>query len=501
MSAEERDQDLVRLDAAALLRLYDTGEVSTTDVVRAHLDRIHATDERIGAFVRTLDAPALAHAADVDRRRTAGEHVGVLAGVPLGLKDILCTKGVETTCASRMLEGFRPPYDATVVERLRDADAVVLGKTNMDEFAMGSSTENSAFHPTRNPWDLARVPGGSSGGSTAAVASHQAPLAIGTDTGGSVRQPAALCGVVGMKPTYGLVSRYGLIAFASSLDQVGPIARTVPDAALLFSAVAGHDGNDATSIPEDAPDVLPGLDGGVDGLRVGVITEFMTGEGLEPDVRARVSEGVERLAALGAEIVEVSLPHASYGVSAYYLIAPSEASSNLSRYDGVRYGLRVDGPTTEEMMAATRGEGFGPEVKRRIMIGTYALSAGYYDAYYLQAQKVRTLILADLAAAYERCDVLVSPTAPTTAFALGEKVDDPLAMYLNDIYTVPSNLAGTPALSLPAGLDSAGLPVGLQLMAPALHESTLFRVAAALERDLAFDVAPPGLDDAMEVTS
>ena len=486
--------ELTRADTATLLVLMESGEASAVEVTRAHLDRIRETDAHLGAFLRTFDEPATAHAADIDRRRGSGEPVGALAGIPLALKDILCTRGVETTCASRILENYRPPYDATVVEHLRAADAVVLGKTNMDEFAMGSSTENSAFGATRNPWHLDRVPGGSSGGSTAAVAGFQAPLGIGTDTGGSIRQPAALCGIVGMKPTYGLVSRYGLIAFASSLDQVGPIGRTVADAARLYQAIAGHDPRDATSIPESPPEVLGGLDGGLDGLRVGVVTEFMDGAGLDPASRPACRAAVDRLAALGAEVVDVSLPHAAYGVSAYYLIAPSEASSNLARYDGVRYGLRVDGETTEEMMAATRAAGFGPEVRRRIMIGTYALSAGYYDAYYLQAQKVRTLILRDLAAAYERCDVLVSPTTPTTAFALGDKVDDPLAMYLNDIYTVPSNLAGTPALSLPIGLDEGGLPIGLQLMAPALGEATLFRAAAALEADVGFDPSPVALD-------
>src|SRR5680860_1488274 len=420
--------DLVTRSATELLDILNAGEASAVEVTRAHLDRIHETDDRVHAFLRTLDDTALAHADDVDRRRAAGEAVGALAGVPLALKDILCTRGQETTCASRILEHYRPPYDATVVEKLRAADAIVVGKTNMDEFAMGSSTENSAFGTSANPWDLQRVPGGSSGGTSAAVAAFDAPLGIGTDTGGSIRQPAALCGLVGMKPTYGLVSRYGLIAFASSLDQVGPLSRTVTDAAHLFTAIT----------------------------------------------------------------VEVSLPHAGYGVAAYYLIAPSEASSNLSRYDGVRYGLRVDGETVEEMMARTRGEGFGTEVKRRIMIGTYALSAGYYDAYYAQAQRVRTLITRDFEAAYADCDLLVAPTAPTTAFRIGEKADDPLAMYLNDIFTIPSNLAGAPALSLPVGLDDAGLPVGLQLMAPLLGEAMLFRAARALEADLGFDPTPHG---------
>jgi aspartyl-tRNA(Asn)/glutamyl-tRNA(Gln) amidotransferase subunit A len=487
--------ELVHRGAQELLELLDGGEVSAVEVTQAHLDRIRATDGAVHAFLRTLDEQALAHAGDIDARRVAGEPVGPLAGVPLALKDILCTEGIETTCASKILEGYRPPYDATVVRKLRSADAVVIGKTNMDEFAMGSSTENSAFGASRNPWDLDRVPGGSSGGSSAAVAAFQAPLAIGTDTGGSIRQPAALCGIVGMKPTYGLVSRYGLIAFASSLDQVGPLARSVTDAALLLTAVAGHDPMDSTSIPESAPDVLADIDRGVEGLRVGVVKEFM-GEGMADDVRARVNEGITSLEKLGAQISEVSLPHVEYGVSAYYLIAPSECSSNLSRYDGVRYGLRVDGPNAEEMMARTRDSGFGAEVKRRVMIGTYALSAGYYDAYYAQAQRVRTLIIRDFERAYDDCDVLVSPTSPTTAFAIGERADDPLAMYLSDVYTIPSNLAGAPALSLPVGLDEQGLPVGFQLMAPVLGEAVLFRAARALEAEVRFDATPPQLEGA-----
>jgi aspartyl-tRNA(Asn)/glutamyl-tRNA(Gln) amidotransferase subunit A len=483
---------LLTLTATRLRDLIAGREVSAVEVVQAHLDRIHAVDGDVHAFLRTMDEAALAHAADVDRRIAAGESVGSLAGVPLALKDILCTYGVETTCASRILERYRPPYDATIVRQLREADAIVVGKTNLDEFAMGSSTENSAFGPTRNPWNLGRVPGGSSGGSAAAVAACGAPLAIGTDTGGSIRQPAALCGLVGMKPTYGLVSRYGLIAFASSLDQVGPIARSVRDAALLFRVIAGHDPMDSTSIPVEVPDVLGTLEAGVEGLRVGVVREFATSEGIAECVQARVNEAIERLDKLGAEIAEVSLPHAPYAVSAYYLIAPSECSSNLSRYDGVRYGLRRPGDQCEEMMARTRGEGFGPEVKRRIMIGTYALSAGYYDAYYAQAQRVRTLIIRDFAAAYEQCDVLVSPTSPTTAFALGEKVADPIAMYLNDVFTIPSNLAGAPAMSVPVGLDDAGLPVGLHIMAPVLGEAVLFRVARAVEAETTFDPVPRG---------
>jgi aspartyl-tRNA(Asn)/glutamyl-tRNA(Gln) amidotransferase subunit A len=484
--------DLLTASALDLARRMAAGEVSATDVTRAHLDRIAATEDRLHAFLRVLADDALACAADVDRRRAAGEPVGALAGLPLALKDVLTTKGVETTCGSRMLEHYRPVYDATVVQRLRAADAVIVGKANMDEFAMGSSTENSAFGPSRNPWDLGRVPGGTSGGSTAAAAAFQAPLAIGTDTGGSIRQPAALCGVVGVKPTYGLVSRYGLVAFASSLDQVGPIARTVGDAALLLEAIGGHDPCDSTSIPTPPPSYLDTLERGVEGLRVGVVREFLATQGLAPDVRARVEDAIARLGKLGADLVEVSLPHARYGLPAYYLIAPSECSSNLSRYDGVRYGLRVEGETAEEMMARTRDAGFGAEVKRRILIGTYALSAGYYDAYYLSAQRVRTLIIRDFQAAHEQCDVLVGPTAPETAFPLGAKTADPLSMYLQDVFTIPSSLAGTPALSLPVGMDDAGLPVGLQVMAPVLGEAVMFRVARALEADLDLDLTPSG---------
>ena len=487
------DTDPTRLDAAGLRAAYDDG-LSAVTVVEAHLARIHATDGHLGAFLRTLDDAALAHAADIDARRADGAPLGPLAGVPVALKDILCTRGVPTTCGSKMLADYAPPYDATVVQRLAEADAVVLGKTNMDEFAMGSSTENSAFQVTGNPWDRSRVPGGSSGGSAAAVAAHHAPLAIGTDTGGSIRQPAAFCGLVGLKPTYGLVSRYGLIAFGSSLDQVGPLARTVADAALLYDAIAGHDPRDATSIAGVPPSGSAALHDGVAGLRIGVVTGFLDGDGVEPDVRARCAEAIDGLAAAGADLVEVDLPHADKALPAYYLIAPSEASSNLSRYDGVRYGLRVEGATTEEMMAATRAAGFGPEVKRRIMIGTYALSAGYFDAYYLQAQKVRTLVQQDLAAAYAQCDALVSPTTPTTAFAIGEKVDDPLSMYLNDVFSTPSNLAGTPALSVPVGCDGQGLPVGLQVMAPHLGETMLLRVAAAVEAHCGVSAGPPDLD-------
>ena len=483
---------LHQLSAHELLARQDAAEVTAREIVDDHLARIAATDSDVGAFLRVTADQARAHADDIDRRRAAGEPVGALAGVPLALKDILATRGVPTTCASRMLEGYEPPYDATVVELLREADAVVVGKTNLDEFAMGSSCENSAFWPTRNPWDLSRVPGGSSGGSAAAVAAQHAPLGIGTDTGGSIRQPATLTGTVGVKPTYGRVSRFGLIAFASSLDQVGPFARSVPDAALLLSAIARPDPRDSTSIRKPLDDPQAQLDVGAAGLRVGVVREFMEGEGLDPQVREACQQAVDRLTDLGAEVVDVSLPHAPYGLPAYYLINPSEASSNLARYDGVRYGLRVDGPTTEAMMAATRDAGFGAEVKRRIMIGTFALSAGYFDAYYAQAQRVRTLIARDFEAAFAGCDVLVGPTAPTTAFPLGDKTDDPLAMYLNDVYAVPASLAGTPALSLPVGTDAGGLPIGLQLMGPLLGEATLLRAARALEVDLGLDLTPRG---------
>jgi len=464
------------IELAASIR---SGERSAADVVEAHLGAIEASEPSIHAFNTVTADQARAAAAEVDRAIAAGEPVGPLAGVPIAVKDNLCTNGVATTCSSRILEGWVPPYDATVVQRLAAAGAITVGKTNLDEFAMGSSTENSAFGPTRNPVDLSRVPGGSSGGSAAAVAAGFAPLSLGSDTGGSIRQPAAFCGVVGVKPTYGLVSRYGLVAFASSLDQVGPFATTVADAALLLEVIAGHDPADATSIPQPAPVISAHLDDGVAGLRVGLITELM-GEGIAPDVAARVREAADALAAAGATMEEVSVPAVTYGLSAYYLIAPAEASSNLARFDGVRYGLRVDAPTTHEMMVATRTAGFGPEVKRRIMLGTYALSAGYYDAFYGQAQKVRTLICRDFAAAYERFDVLLSPTTPTTAFELGA-IEDPLTMYLNDICTIPTNLAGDAAMSVPFGTDASGLPVGVQVLAPALGEVPMFQVAAAIE--------------------
>ena len=465
--------------AVAIAEAVASGSRSAVQVVDEHLAAIDAREGEIHAFNEVLADRARAAAAEVDRRVAAGEPVGRLAGVPIALKDNLCTNGVATTCSSRILEGWVPPYDATVVERLARAGAVVVGKTNLDEFAMGSSTENSAFGPTRNPHDPSRVPGGSSGGSAAAVAAGFASVSLGSDTRGSIRQPAALCGVVGVKPTYGVVSRYGLVAFASSLDQIGPFAHDVADAALLLEVIAGHDPADATSIPRPAPEITPHLADGVSGLRVGLVSELM-GEGIHPDVAARTRQAADVLSDAGAKVEEVSVPAVTFGLSAYYLIAPAEASSNLARFDGVRYGLRVDAPTTNEMMVATRTAGFGDEVKRRIMLGTYALSAGYYDAFYGKAQKVRTLICRDFDAAYERFDVLLSPTSPTTAFEIGA-IHDPLTMYLNDICTIPSNLAGHPAMSVPFGTGTDGLPVGVQVLAPALGEVPMFRTAAVLE--------------------
>jgi aspartyl-tRNA(Asn)/glutamyl-tRNA(Gln) amidotransferase subunit A len=468
------------LGAVEIARDVRAGARTARDVVEEHLAAIADREDELHAFNLVLADEARAAADDVDRRVAAGDDPGPLAGVPVALKDNLCTRGIPTTCSSRILEGWRPPYDATVVTRLREAGAVIVGKTNLDEFAMGSSTENSAFGPTRNPHDPTRVPGGSSGGSAAAVAAGFASLALGSDTGGSIRQPAALCGVVGVKPTYGLVSRYGLVAFASSLDQVGPLASTVADAALALEVLAGHDPADSTSIPRPAPSLVAGLDGGVEGLRVGILRELT--DGIDADVAARLAEAAAALEAAGAKVDEASLPTVSLGLSAYYLIATAEASSNLARYDGVRYGLRVDGDDITAMYGSTRAAGFGPEVKRRIMLGTYALSAGYYDAYYGQAQRVRTLIIRDFEAAYAAYDLLLAPTSPSTAFALGAKTADPLAMYRVDVCTIPSNLAGHPAVSVPYGSGKDGMPVGVQLLAPALGEATMLRAAAVLER-------------------
>ncbi|MGO9456288.1 MAG: Asp-tRNA(Asn)/Glu-tRNA(Gln) amidotransferase subunit GatA [Acidimicrobiales bacterium] len=464
--------------AAALAAAVRSGERSARSVAEEALAAVAAADGELHAFVHVMAEEARRQADAVDEAVAAGRDPGPLAGVPVALKDNLCVRGVPTTCSSRILEGWRPPYDATVVSRLREAGAVAVGKTNMDEFAMGSSTENSSSGPTRNPADPSRVPGGSSGGSAAAVAAGMAPLALGSDTGGSIRQPAALCGVVGMKPTYGAVSRYGLVAFASSLDQIGPFGASVADAALLYDVMAGHDPADSTSL-RDVPAASGRLDAGVEGLRVGLCTDLV--EGASADVTRRVHEAAEALAAAGALVEEVAVPELRYGLSAYYLIAPAEASSNLARYDGVRYGLRVGGADVTAMNTATRTAGFGDEVKRRIMLGTYALSAGYYDAYYGQAQRVRTVVIEAFSRAYERVDVLLGATTPTTAFAIGERVDDPMAMYASDLFTVCSNLAGHPAVSVPFGTGDDGLPVGVQVLAPALGEELLFGVASAVE--------------------
>ena len=457
-----------------------SGRRTARSVVEGALASIAERDGELRAFLHVAADQARADADAVDAAVAGGRDPGPLAGVPVALKDNLCTRGLPTTCASRILDGWRPPYDATVVARIRAAGGVVIGKTNLDEFAMGSSTENSCVGPTRHPSDPTRVPGGSSGGSAAAVAAGYVPLALGSDTGGSVRQPAALCGTVGVKPTYGRVSRYGLVAFASSLDQIGPIAANVADAALMLEVIGGHDPMDSTSLAEAAPAVGGSLTRGVEGLRVGLCKELV--DGVSPDVAARVEEAAETLRAAGASVEEVSVPEMRFGLSAYYLIAPAEASSNLARYDGVRFGLRVEGTDVAAMNTATRTAGFGPEVKRRIMLGTYALSAGYYDAYYGKAQRVRTLLIEAFAKAYERVDVLLGATAPTTAFEIGDRVDDPLAMYMSDVCTIPSNLSGDPAISVPFGTGDDGLPVGVQVLAPALGEETMFSVAAALER-------------------
>ena len=461
-----------------------SGDRSAREVLEEHLQLIAEREAEVHAFNLVTTEHASAAASAVDELVAQGKDPGALAGVPVAIKDNLCTRGVATTCSSKILQGWVPPYDATVVTRLAAAGAIMVGKTNMDEFAMGSSTENSAFGPTRNPHDLSRVPGGSSGGSAAAVAAGFAPISLGSDTGGSIRQPAALCGVVGVKPTYGTVSRLGLVAFGSSLDQVGPFANSVAEAALVCEVIGGHDPGDSTSLPQAFPAVSEHLSDGVAGMRIGLITEMM-GEGIAPDVAKRIRAAAEWLAAAGAEVEEVSVPAVTYGLSAYYLVAPAEASSNLSRYDGVRYGLRVDAPTTGEMMELTRTAGFGDEVKRRIMLGTYALSAGYYDAFYGTALKVRTLIRRDFDTAYERFDALLSPTSPTTAFSFGDKTADPMSMYLNDVCTIATNLAGHPAMSVPYGLGADGMPVGAQVLAPALGEVAMFRVAAALEGSLA----------------
>jgi len=478
------------MTAAETARKVRARELKAEDAVRASLERIRKRDPQVKAFLSVHEESALEAARAVDRKVAAGEKVGPLAGVPIAVKDNILVKGMPATCASKILENYVAVYDATVTERLRAAGAVIVGKTNMDEFAMGSSTENSAFFPTKNPWDTTRVPGGSSGGSIAAVAAGMVPLALGSETGGSVRQPAAFCGVVGLKPSYGAVSRYGLVAFASSLDQIGPAARTAEDASLLFSVVAGHDPKDSTSLPSPAPAPAAEKMGSLAGLRVGLPKEYFI-EGLDPEIAASVRSAVERLGKLGATVREVSLPHTRYALSSYYIIAPSEASANLARFDGVRYGHRSKkAGTLLELYENSRGEGFGAEVKRRIMLGTYALSSGYYDAYYLKAQRVRTLIRRDFEDVFKEVDVLATPTAPTTAFKLGEKSSDPLQMYLSDVFTMPCNMAGIAGLSLPCGLSKGGLPIGLQLLAPSGGEDVLFGVARRIEREIPFECRP-----------
>jgi aspartyl-tRNA(Asn)/glutamyl-tRNA(Gln) amidotransferase subunit A len=457
-----------------------SGKTFAVEVLEQHLARITEREGDIHAFNLVTTEQARATAQQVDADIKAGKPVGPLAGVPVALKDNMCTRGIETTCSSKILEGWKPPYDATVVTRLQQAGAVMVGKTNLDEFAMGSSTENSAFGPTKNPLDTSRVPGGSSGGSAAAVAAGFAAASLGSDTGGSIRQPASLCGLVGVKPTYGLVSRQGIVAFASSLDQVGPFTHTVADAALMMEVIGGHDPLDSTSLPQPMPSLTSVLGQGVKGMRIGRLADMP--DGCEPEVLARMDAAYVALQAAGATIVDIALPSLSYCLTAYYLVAPAEASSNLARYDGVRYGMRVETGDLHSMYGATRAAGFGAEVKRRIMLGTYALSAGYFDAYYGKALKVRRLIANDFAAAYEKCDVILTPTSPTVAFPLGDKTSDPLTMYLCDIFTIPTNLAGHAAMSVPFGTGAHNMPVGVQVLAPALGEQTMFRVAAELER-------------------
>ena len=471
--------DITTLSATEIAAAVRGGTLSAAAVTDAFLARIAAVDPQVGAFLTVTADAARNAAAAVDAKIAAGIDPGKLAGVPVAIKDNLCTRGVATTCASKILDGFIPPYDATVITRLQDAGAVILGKTNLDEFAMGSSTENSALGVTRNPWDLSKVPGGSSGGSAAAVAARLVPISLGSDTGGSIRQPAAFCGTIGLKPTYGRVSRFGLVAFASSLDQVGPFANTVDDIALVMEVLSGHDPKDSTSLPIDAPELQESSRGDLKGLRVGIPDEYFA-DGISEPVRAAVMQVVDTLVELGAVVSHVSMPHTEYTLPAYYIVAPAEASSNLARYDGVRYGHRAPKTLSHEDLAEkTREQGFGPEVKRRILIGTYALSAGYYDAFYHKAMQVRTLIQQDFVKAFEHVDVLITPTTPTTAFGIGEKSDDPLAMKLSDICTLSANLAGVPGISIPAGFDAAGLPFGVQLLGPALSEALLLKVSRA----------------------
>ncbi|MGA0850629.1 MAG: Asp-tRNA(Asn)/Glu-tRNA(Gln) amidotransferase subunit GatA [Candidatus Nanopelagicaceae bacterium] len=476
---------MIKKTATEMASSLKAGEISSVELTQAHLDQIAKVDSEVHAFLYVDSEGAINQARAIDEKRKSGADLPPLAGVPLALKDVMTQKGIPTTCGSKMLEGWRPPYDSTVVTRLKENGVVILGKTNMDEFAMGSSTENSAYGPTHNPWDLTRIPGGSGGGSSAALAAFEAPLAIGTDTGGSIRQPAAVTGTVGVKPTYGGVSRYGLVAFSSSLDQAGPCARTVLDAAHLHEAIGGYDKLDSTSINAPIPPVVAAAkDGNVKGMKIGVIKELQ-GDGYQPGVLKLFNESLELLAQQGAEIVEVSCKYFDYALAAYYLIAPSECSSNLARFDAMRYGMRIGSGSAEDVMNLTRQAGFGREVKRRIILGTYALSSGYYDAYYGSAQKVRTLISRDFENAFKFADVLVSPTAPTTAFKIGEKANDPIAMYLNDIATIPTNLAGIGGMSLPSGLaEEDGLPAGFQIMAPAMQDDRMYKVGSALEAAL-----------------
>jgi aspartyl-tRNA(Asn)/glutamyl-tRNA(Gln) amidotransferase subunit A len=469
-------------------RKLDAREISAVELTDAHITRIGEVEEQVMAFLTPMHERAREMAAEADQAIAAGEARSI-TGIPIGLKDILCTLDAPTSAGSKMLEGYRSPMDATVVARLREQRAVFLGKLNTDEFAMGSSTENSAFHTTHNPWDLERVPGGSSGGSAAAVAAGEAMGTLGSDTGGSIRQPAGFCGVVGLKPTYGRVSRFGLIAFASSLDQIGPFTRTVEDAALLLGAIAGHDPKDSTSVPVPVPDYAAGLTGDISGLRIGIASEFSNIEGVEPGVAAACEAAYDQFAALGAELVPVDLPYSKYALPTYYITAPAEASANLARFDGIRYGHSVDAGTVLDSYLRTRGEGFGPEVKRRIMLGTYALASGYYDAYYVKAQKVRTLIKQDFDRAFERVDVILAPTSPTVAFKIGDRSDNPLQMYLADIFTIPANMAGLPGVAIPCGF-SEGLPVSLQVLGPAFGEETVLRAAHAYEQATNWQTMP-----------
>ncbi|UCD57475.1 MAG: Asp-tRNA(Asn)/Glu-tRNA(Gln) amidotransferase subunit GatA [Candidatus Hydrogenedentota bacterium] len=487
----ERNEDLTVLPAHTLHEMLVSGETTSVEITTRVLENIERRDPAVRAYLQITRDEALRTAEKVDRRITAGDRIHELAGIPLALKDNFCMKGTETTCSSKILKGFIAPYDAMVVERLRDVDSVIVGKTNLDEFAMGSSTEHSAFGPTHNPWDITRAPGGSSGGSAAAVAAGEAIVALGSDTGGSIRQPAAFCGIVGLKPTYGRVSRYGLVAFASSLDQIGPLTKDVEDAALLMNLIAGHDPRDSTSAEIELPDFTESLKNDVKGLKIGVPREYFL-EGIDPEVVNSVRAAIALLEELGAESFEISLPHSDYGLAAYYIVAPAEASSNLARYDGVKYGFRhPERNNLLEMYYRSKSEGFGAEVKRRIMLGTFALSSGYYDAYYLKAQKVRTLIKNDFEQAFEKCDVVITPPTPTPPFLIGEKVDDPLQMYLSDVFTLPINLTGLPAIVVPCGFTSGRLPIGLQIIGKPFDEQTLFRTAYTFEQNTEYHEIVP----------